>query len=70
MAPANVGGHHPVCWGPNWNKKVEERGIWYLLVLRHPSSALRHGHSWFSSFQTKARTHTFTPLILRPSDLG
>ena len=39
-----------------------------LLELRHPSPALRRGHSWFLGFQAQTRTYAISSPILRPAD--
>ena len=32
IALPNVGGHHPIIWGHEWNKKAEEGQIWSLYL--------------------------------------
>lgn len=43
-----MGGHHPICWGPKWNKNMR-KGKFSLLDPGCPSSPdLEHQSSWFS----------------------
>lgn len=32
MVLTHAGGHHPICWGPEWNEKVEEGRICFLCL--------------------------------------
>lgn len=54
-APTDASGHHPICWGPELNKKVEEGWLFLFscLFLRRPSSpALEHYSFWFLGLWT------------------
>lgn len=55
MPPTDASGHHPICWGPELNKKVEEGWLFLFscLFLRRPSSpALEHYSFWFLGLWT------------------
>lgn len=67
-------GHHLIPWGPEYNRKVEERSICFQFELRHP--LLSSGFGAFSPGAFRLRTGLTPPsspthtLTRGPSDWG
>ena len=64
MSLCNEDGHHPICLGPEQNKrqKKEESSLFY------PASLIELGHLFSSSLALGLRLTPSAPLVLRPLD--
>lgn len=65
-----MGEHHPICWGPEWDKKVQKELFCPSLGLRHQSSLGRQ-YSWFSGLWSRLNyTLGFPGSQLKTADHG
>ena len=57
----NAGGHHLICWGPEWNKKAEERWICSVWTGISTFSALGQQSSCFKSLWAWTEMYHWLP---------